>query len=224
MGNDPHYQFDKMTPATWAFGAVIVLIGIAGVYMITVHTENYPLLTIFLYSIPSNCAIALFPHEPVLVLYGKTVNIWSLSVIATLGTMLAALLDYKFFSPLLNLEYSVKFKSHRYYKAAYKWFYKLPFIVIAVAGFTPIPFYPFKFMVYASRYSLLRYLAAVAVGRFPRYLCLSAVGYYYQIPNWIIFGCFACMVLLVYINKIISWIKRGAVFLLGISESDKQSG
>ncbi len=189
--------------------------------MITARTEDFPLLTIFIYSIPSNCAIALFPHEPVLVLYGKTVNIWSLSTIATLGTILAAFLDYKFFSPLLNLEYSAKFKSHNLYKKAYKWFYKLPFVVIAVAGFTPIPFYPFKFMVYASKYPLRKYLAAVAVGRFPRYLCLSALGFVFQIPNWLIFGVFIFMFLLVYYNKIVSWIKRGVVLLFGISGPGK---
>ena len=143
-----------MTPATYAFGAIILILGIAGVYMMTARTEQYPLLTIFLYSIPSNCAISIFPHEPVLVLYGKTVNLLNLSTIATLGTILAAYLDYKFFSPLLNLSYSIKYKSHKYYKIAYEWFYKIPFISIVAAGFIPIPFAPFKFMVYSSKYPL----------------------------------------------------------------------
>ena len=111
MGSESQYQFDRMTPATWAFGVVIVLLGVLGVYMMSLRTNQYPLLTIFLYSIPSNCAIAIFPHEPVLILYGKTVNLWELSSIATLGTILAAYLDYKFFSPLLNLSYSAKYKS-----------------------------------------------------------------------------------------------------------------
>jgi len=210
-----------MTPATWAFGALIVLLGIAGVYMMSLRTGQYPLLTIFLYSIPSNCAIAIFPHEPVLILYGKTVNLWYLSLVATLGTILAAFLDYRFFSPLLNLSYSAKYKSHRYYRKAYKWFYRIPFLSLVVAGFSPIPFYPFKFMVYASKYPLWRYLAAIAVGRFPRYLCLAALGYIFQIPNWIIFATFIGMFLLVYYKKIISLTKKGFLLLSRLVRGEK---
>jgi len=212
-----------MTPVTWAFGALIVLLGIAGVYMMSLRTDQYPLLTIFLYSIPSNCAIAIFPHEPVLILYGKTVNLWQLTTAATLGTILAAYLDYKFFSPLLNLSYSVKYKSHRYYQNAHKWFYKFPFLSLVVAGFSPIPFYPFKFMVYASKYSIWRYLAAVAVGRFPRYLYLAALGYIFQIPNWIIFASFIGMFLLVYYKKIFSWTKKGFVLSSKLVRGEKLS-
>ena len=74
MDSDIQYEFERMTPLTWAFGALIVLLGALGVYMMLAHTRDYPLLTIFLYSIPSNCAVAIFPHEPVLILYGKSVN------------------------------------------------------------------------------------------------------------------------------------------------------
>ena len=221
MESDVQYQFDRMTPLTWAFGALIVLLGVLGVYMMAVHTRDYPLLTVFLYSIPSNCAIAVFPHEPVLVLYGKTVNLWHLTIVATLGTILAAYLDYRFFSPLLNLSYSAKYKSHRYYQKAHKWFYRLPFLSLVVAGFSPIPFYPFKFMVYSSKYPLWRYLGAIAVGRFPRYLYLSALGYVFQIPNWIIFGSFICMFLMVYYKKIICWIKKGFVLLSQLARGEK---
>jgi MoaA/NifB/PqqE/SkfB family radical SAM enzyme/membrane protein YqaA with SNARE-associated domain len=221
MKADSQYQFDRMTPLTWAFGALIVLLGVIGVYMMSLRTDQYPLLTIFLYSIPSNCAIAIFPHEPVLILYSKTVNLWMLSIMATLGTLLAAFLDYRFFSPLLNLSYSAKYKSHRYYRNAHKWFYRLPFWSLVVAGFTPIPFYPFKFMVYASKYPLWRYLSAVAAGRFPRYLYLSALGYIFQIPNWIILGSFLGMFLLVYSRKVILWIKKGIAVLLKLASWEK---
>jgi MoaA/NifB/PqqE/SkfB family radical SAM enzyme len=68
-------------------------------------------------------------------------------------------------------------------------------------------------MVYASKYPLWKYLSAVAVGRFPRYLYLSALGYVFQIPNWIIFGSFIGMFLLVYYRKIISWTGKGFVLL-----------
>ena len=82
----------------------------------------------------------------------------------------------------------------------------MPFISLVIAGFTPIPFFPFKFMVYASKYSIRKYLAAVTVGRFPRYFLLAYAGFKLQIPNWIIFASFAAMVLTVYYRKIFGWL------------------
>ena len=201
-------QYDVMTPRTYVFGAVMVLLGALGVYMMIAKPQVSPLLTIFFYSIPSNCAIAIFPHEPVLIWYGKTVNLLQLTTAATLGTILAAYLDYKFFTPVLNLQFTAsRYKSKSFYQTAHNWFYKMPFIALVVAGFSPIPFFPFKFMVYASKYPKWKYLLAVAVSRFPRYYLLAYAGYVFQIPNWIIFGSFAVMLGIVYYKKIIGWIK-----------------
>jgi len=201
----------------------MILLGAVGVFMMIAKPEVNPLLIVFFYSIPSNCAISLFPHEPVLVCYGKFVNLWQLSIAATIGTIVAAYLDYKFFRPVLNLSYSAKYKSHRFYKKAHKWFYKMPFIVLVVAGFSPIPFYPFKFMVYSSKYSLWRYIAAVVTGRFPRYYLLALLGFAFQIPNWIIFGLFAGMFLLVYHRRILGWITRPFVVLYRLAKGETQN-
>ena len=201
-------QYDVMTLKTYVFGAIMVVLGVLGVYMMIIKPQAHPLLTIFLYSIPSNCAIVVFPHEPVLIWYGKTVNLWYLATFATLGTILAAFLDYKFFTPILNLRFTAsRYKTKSFYKTAHKWFYKMPFAALMVAGFSPIPFFPFKFMVYASKYPYWKYLLAVALSRFPRYYLLALVGYTFQIPNWIIFSTFLAMILIVYCRKIIQRIK-----------------
>jgi len=206
-------QFDQMTPRTWAFGTVMVLLGALGVYLWATRAEEYPYLTIFFYSIPSNAGISVFPHEPLVVWYGKFVNLWLLSVYATAGTILAAFLDYKFFAPVLNLSYSAKYKKTTTYQKAHKWFFKMPFVSIVVAGFSPIPFYPFKFMVYASKYSLWKYLLAVTIGRFPRYYLLGAAGFLLQIPDWLIIGSFVAMFVIIYYKKIFRWLSRSLVIL-----------
>jgi len=195
-----------MTPRTWVFGGIMLALGVVGVYMMTVKPENHPLLTVFFYSIPSNAGISVFPHEPVLIWYGKTLNLWLLALSATAGTVVAAILDYKFFSPVLNLSYSAKYKDTSTYQKAHRWFYKMPFTAIVVAGLTPIPFYPFKFLVCASKYPLWRFVAAVIVGRFPRYYLLAKVGQFFQIPDWLIVSCFLSIFMLVYYKKIFRWL------------------
>ncbi|MEE9441184.1 MAG: radical SAM protein [candidate division Zixibacteria bacterium] len=208
MRLETEQKFTQMTPTTYAFGIILLAIGAVGIYMISVKPDVYPYWTILLYSIPSNCAISIFPHEPVLIWYGKTVNILYLSTAAVIGTLIAGYLDYKFFMPVLNLPYSSKYKSSKTYRRADYWFYKAPFISLALAGLTPVPFFPFKFMVCASKYPLMKYLMALALGRFPRYCLLALIGFTIQVPDWIIFGSFACMIIIIYHRVIISWIKR----------------
>jgi len=217
-------QYDIMTFKTYVFGAVMVLLGALGVYMMIAKPESYPLLTIFFYSIPSNCAIAIFPHEPVLIWYGKTVSLWPLTIAATLGTILAAYLDYKFFTPVMNLQFTAsKYKHRPFYQKAHRWFYKMPFITLVAAGFSPIPFFPFKFMVYASKYPYWRYLLAVAFSRFPRYYLLALAGFTFQIPNWLIFGSFLVMLGIVYHKKIIGWVTWPFVKIYSLFNNEKNS-
>lgn len=198
-------QYDEMNYKTYAFGAVIVMLGAIGIFMMMIRPFGHPLLTIFFYSIPSNCAICIVPHDPVIVWYGKTINLWSLSIAASLGTLVASYIDYKFFTPILNLQYATKYKSHQIYKKCYRWFYRIPFISIAVAGFIPIiPFSPFKFMVYSSKYPLFKYIVAVIIGRFPRYLLLALLGYSFQIPNWLIAGSFLILLGMINYKRVFS--------------------
>lgn len=208
MPDSNQIEFDRMKPRTWGFGAAMLALGVLGVWLWWFKSTEYPYLTIFFYSIPSNTGITLFPHEPLLVWYGKFIDLWSMALVATLGTVAAAFLDYMFFAPVLNLEYSAKFKSRESYKKAHRWFFKSPFWTIVAAGFTPVPFYPFKFMVYSTKYPLWRFLLAVVIGRLPRYYLLGKAGQYFQIPDWLIIGTFLSMFLLVYYKKIVVWLVR----------------
>jgi len=189
------------------------ILGAFGIYMMTVWAKVYPLLTVFFYSVSSNAAIAILPHEPVLVWYGKTQNLIRLATVATLGTMLAGYLDHRFFAPILNLSYSARYKSSPAYQRAQRWFSKAPFWALTLAGFLPLPFYLFKFLALASRYPLSKYMAAVAVGRFPRYYLLGLAGFFFQIPNWLLIGIFVLMFALVYYKKVWWIFSRPFVFL-----------
>jgi membrane protein YqaA with SNARE-associated domain len=198
--------FERMTPRTWVFTSVMVLLGVVGVWMMTTKPQQFPYLTVFFYSIPSNAGISLFPHEPVLIWYGKFLNLWGLSAAAAAGTLVSAFLDYRIFAKVLNLRYSERYKSTEMYRKGHRWFYRMPFVSLVVAGFTPIPFFPFKFMVYSSKYPLWKYLLAVAVGRFPRYYLLATVGKVFQVPDWLIIAAFLGMFALVYMKKILGWL------------------
>ena len=215
-GTDPP-TYDQMSLKTYIFGALMVLLAILGTSVWLLAPYASPMLTVFLYSIPANCAISLFPHEPVLVDYGTAgLNIWGIALAATLGTLVAGFIDYKVFAPVLNLKRSAdRYRDKNSYARANHWFYKTPFLTLAVAGFSPIPFFPFKFLVFASKYPLPKYLAALALGRFPRYCLLTLAGYHFNPPTSLVLATFGVMLLLVYFRKILELSRKLVLRLAG---------
>ena len=166
----------------------MLVIGIAAFVFISMRGQGSGYLYLFFYSIPSNTAISIFPHEPVLIYYGKFANIWLSALTATGGTLVAGWLDHRVFVPVVNYKKITSYKDSRFYRKASDIFMRLPFLTIVVTGFTPIPFFPFKFLCFSIHYPLKRYLSALALGRFPRYAALAWVGMTFDIPNWILIG------------------------------------
>jgi membrane protein YqaA with SNARE-associated domain len=135
------------------------------------------------YAFVSNVALAVVPHEPVVIWFGARLGILATALIATAGTVLAAWTDHRL------LATSIARLTHVRGAAAappfaLRWFSRAPFAVLALSGITPLPFFPFKLLAFAARYPRRRYLAAVAAGRLPRYLLLASLGVAVQPPAW----------------------------------------
>ena len=146
--------------------------------------DNYMYLAF--YSIPANTAISVFPHEPVLIYFGKVANLWWSATWATAGTIVAGIMDHRVFVPVLNLQSIQRYKGKRFYRRATAYLMKWPFATIVVTGFTPIPFFPFKFLCFSIGYPMWKYIMALVVARFPRYYLLALIGSAFHIPNWIL--------------------------------------
>ena len=69
-------------------------------------------------------------------------------------------------------------------RTAFRAFRKSPFWALAVVGLTPLPFYPIKFLSLSDGYPMKRYLAALVVGRTPRYYLIAYLGQVLDLPNW----------------------------------------
>jgi membrane protein YqaA with SNARE-associated domain len=140
-------------------------------------------------------ALAVVPHEPVVIWFGGEYGIWATAVIATAGTVAAGWVDHRVFVPLIE---RVQDKP-LFAAGTVGWlrarFSRRPFLVLAASGVSPLPFFPFKAMAFAEAYPIGRYLLAVAVGRFPRYVLLAWLGIVVRIPTWILVAVFAVMLL-----------------------------
>lgn len=135
------------------------------------------------YAFASNVAISVVPHEPAVIAAGTELGIWLTAAVATVGTLAAGVADYRLFAARLAARVEgaegLTARLLRHFAAA-------PFVVLVAASLTPLPFWPFKALALASRYPLARYLVALGVGRFARYLLLAWFGAALAVPAWLV--------------------------------------
>jgi len=164
------------------------------------------------YSIPANTAISMFPHEPVLIYYGTVGNIWLAAAAASAGTLVAGILDHAVFVPVMNLKSISGYKSKVWYQKLVRVFMKYPFWTIVITGFTPIPFFPFKFLSFSIHYPMWKYLTALLIARFPRYALLAWLGKVLEIPAWLLVAVFGAIIAVYAVKGVPEALKRYRAF------------
>ncbi len=170
----------RIRPGEWIllFGIVCVLA--ASVLVTGLHELAY----VFVYSFVSNVFIAIVPHEPGMIYFGKLFPPVLVAAVGGLGTAAAAFLDYHSFSRVVRIKRLQRlYRDKHLYELARRFFQRYPTATLAVAGFLPLPFAPFKFMAVSSGHTEEQYIFAVAVGRIPRYYLLALLGSAWNLPN-----------------------------------------
>lgn len=188
-------EYDALEPRAWVMGGIMLVLALVALVLMLRDFSTSSYLYLAFYAVPANSAISVFPHEPVVIWYGSVGSIWWTATAASAGTLVAGFLDHSVFVPVMNLKGLTGYKEKAWYQKAARLFMKYPFAVIVVAGFTPIPFFPFKFLSFSLRYPLARYLIALLVGRFPRYVLLAWIGHVIQIPTWLLIAVFGGAIL-----------------------------
>src|SRR5882724_7531998 len=180
------------------------------------HPPPTPAALLFAYAFLSNIALAFVPHEPAIIWSGPRLGVWTTTLVATAGTMLAAVVDHRMFAPLIArmargsspsspLSASrrggqgVRSTTWRGGQGVRTWperlFRRFPFVTIALSGLTPLPFFPFKALAFATGCPAGKYTAAVAARCLPRYALLAWLGAAVQVPVWIMVALFALLMI-----------------------------
>ncbi|MEJ2721865.1 MAG: VTT domain-containing protein, partial [bacterium] len=174
--NERNWLYFAITAGLVAAGAAIVL---------WKFPRLHDMVWLALYTIPSHMFVSPFNHEWLLLLFAKSNPALWCTIASLIGCLIAGLWDYWLFIPLIHHpRLRRKYSRTAFYKRSVTLFRKSPFWALVIIGLTPIPFYPIKFLAISDRYPLKRYLAALAIGRTPRYYAIAYLGYVLKLPTW----------------------------------------
>ncbi len=148
--------------------------------------DSKSLWVLFLYCFPAEFIIATVPHEPVLLYFAKFYSPLTVAAVSVAGTVLTEVLNYTVFKYVADLKLFRKMLASRTVQKTVHLFKKAPFAALWVAGFTPIPFYPFRFLVVIARYPLWKYIAAVITSRAPRMYIIALAARAIRFPDYVI--------------------------------------
>lgn len=176
----------RLSPFVWFMSGLMIVIGIVTSILLLQGFESDSYIYLAFYSIPANTAISVFPHEPVLIYFGKVGELIPTALWASAGTFVAGIMDHTVFVPVLNHENIRAYKDKKFYRKVMRYFLKWPFMTLIATGFTPIPFFPFKFLAFSIGYPMWKYVTALLVARFPRYYLYALLGATIPIPNWVL--------------------------------------
>ena len=158
--------------------------------------QSKHLIVLFLYSFPCQFLIAVVPHEPVFLYFSKFYAPITVTLVSVAGTVLTELLNYSTFQFITDLKSFSRIKKSGFVGKLINIFERAPFLSIWVAGFTPVPFYPFRFLVVLAKYPIWKYLLAVFTSRAPRFFLLALLGHAFKIPDLWLAILFALLIII----------------------------
>lgn len=154
------------------------------------------LWVLFLYSFPSQFLIAVVPHEPVYFYFSKFYAPLTITFISVFGILLTEIVNYSTFKFVIDLKSFEKIRYSRFVEKLIKIFNKAPFIALWIAAFTPIPFYPFRFLVVMAGYPVYKYILALFLSRTPRLYLFAMLGRAFKIPDYLLGLLFIVLILI----------------------------
>jgi len=153
------------------------LVGLVGLWIAAPDIrQSKSLWVLFLYCFPSEFVIAVVPHEPALLYFAKFHDPWTIAGVSAVGTVLTEWVNYLVVAWIADVSFFRKLIRGKAVTRLIGWFHRAPFATLLVAGITPVPFYPFRFLAVIGRYPLPKYLLAVLMSRTPRFWIICVAG------------------------------------------------
>ena len=175
------------------FALALALCALAGLAIVAFWPDAAGIFLFGLYAIPTNSMIPL-PHEPGLLYFAKYYDPFWIALAGTLGTAVAAFADYELIGRALRHPRMRSARDSSLFQWAVRMFKVQPFLTTVIFTMTPLPIYVVRVLAPAAGYSIVRYIVALMVGRFPRFYVVALLGYMFPVPTWVLVVIFALMI------------------------------
>lgn len=166
----------------------IALCGVAaaGLLIVTLAPSLAGLYLLGLYCIPSNSILPI-PHEPGVLYMARFYSPAAIAVTATVASAVVAFADYALVEAALRHPRIQGARDARVLRWAVRWMTRFPFAIIVAFSMVPVlPISVVRALAPISGYPLRRYIAALMVGRLPRFYFLAWLGEVVRIPTWVL--------------------------------------
>jgi uncharacterized membrane protein YdjX (TVP38/TMEM64 family) len=159
----------------WASGLVAAA-GIALAMTSETISELSLLVSLTLLSNGPYSPLLPISYEPILMTFGQLYHPVLVGALGVAGTLAVEYVNYRLYGAAIHSRPLTALREHRVARRVAGWFRAQPFLTVVVVAFTPIPFWIARILASMTRYSIPRYLVAIAIGRFPRLVLYAAVG------------------------------------------------
>jgi membrane protein YqaA with SNARE-associated domain len=147
--------------------------------------------------------IPVVPHEPVFLYFSKFYKPLTVTLVALVGTLVTEFINYHVFSFFKETKPLQNAQKTGLVKKLIALFNRAPFSALWIAGFTPIPFYPFRFLVVLAGYPVGKYLLSIALSRAPRFFLFALFGRLVPLPDYALALLFLALILSAYFSVLL---------------------
>jgi uncharacterized membrane protein YdjX (TVP38/TMEM64 family) len=119
-------------------------------------------------------------YEPMLMLVGRVYSPLLVAVVGVIGTLYVEFLNYQLFKRVLQMSALERMRKGQTVEWVLKWFNKAPFFTVWISSWSPIPYWPVRFISPLAGYDIRRHLLATFLGRFPRLWFFAALGVWWN--------------------------------------------
>ena len=212
----PSLQLNKpFSDRTKTILFVLQLVFVGAVFVVWFGSESLRasknLWILFLCAFPSNFITGIIPYDPAIIYFAKYHSMIWVVLVGVASTLLVEGINYSILKTISDIKYVVKIRKNDLVKRVIDLFDTSPFLALVIAGFLPIPFYPFRMLVVLSGYPLLKYSLTILISRVLRMSCLALIGHQIHIPDILIYSFFIGIIIITYGTVLIkSLIKRNS--------------
>lgn len=120
-------------------------------------------------------------YEPILMLMGRLYPPLLVAVVGVAGTIYVEYLNYHLYRRVLQVNALGRVKRGKTVDTVLKYFSKAPFLTVWVCSWSPLPYWPVRFISPLAGYDVRRHLTATFLGRFPRLWFVAWLGVWWNV-------------------------------------------